>query len=843
MSAAIAAALLWPAAVWAQPAPYESGADGDMFASAELAHERGRATLDWVPRAQLTPAQLKRCRPGCPGAYVAPERTDADRLLKPDEAPVRASADNSRWLRETQAELSGNVRVVQGYRTLSADRAVYDQAQQTADIEGHVVVREPGVVLFADRLALDESQGQASLTNTAFVMHEAHLRGQAQTLSQHRGAQPGEDVYRLVDGSFTMCAPGDNTWLIRGEQIDIDTESGQGEARNMRLELGDVPVFYAPYFRFPATDQRMTGLLFPTVAMDNRNGFEYAQPVYLNLAPNYDLTLTPRYMQHRGLGLEGQARHLSSLFSTELGGAYLSDDKGGNNDALQKRADAGEISQDEVTPYKGKDRWLVDLQQVGGRGQAWHSSIDYTEVSDVDYLRDLDVGSLETSARTHLRQSGQLGYRLPNWTLGIKAEAYQSVSTFGTEPYRQLPRLDANGEYTWGEVSLQLNNQYTQFGHSETYWDADDAAPDDPRILGDRLRLDYRLGWRAESLWGFFRPALLLKHLQYTLDEDTLKAGANAAPAITGAQASLDAGLFFEREGSLFEHAYLQTFEPRLFYFKSPEQDHSDLYGISPKNRSVQFDTSEITFSYDQLFRESRFNGGDRIDDADQLSVGLSTRFFETASGVERLKLSIGQIFYAGDRRVTLSGAPATSPRSEVAGQIGALIGDHWRYALDVAYSQENYKPTQGSTSLRYLSPQGQIFNIGYRYRRGGEAIDAETGELYDTSINQTDIGVVWPVAEDWNLVARSFYDLALNREIDSFAGVEYNNCCYRMRIIGRRWTDSRDLGAVGPSNLDLDRGIFFEFQLKGLGSLGRRLDQMLTEGIIGFDQRPQYEP
>nr|WP_246341165.1 LPS-assembly protein LptD [Simiduia aestuariiviva] len=813
-----------------------------MFASSLLAHSQGRERLDWVPKAELTEAQQAACRVGCDGAYIAPTRTDSEAHIKPENAPVRASADNSRWLQDSKAELSGNVAIIQGSRSMTADKAIYDQVNMAAEIDGHVVVREPGVAIFADRLILDETQGHAELDNTQFVLHDAHMRGAANTLSKRQGDREGEDTYTLVEGSFTNCSPDDNTWMVRGEHIEIDTASGQGSARHMRLELLDVPVFYAPYFRFPATDKRMTGLLFPTIASDNRNGFEYAQPIYLNLAPNYDLTVTPRYMQHRGLGIEAEARHLSSLFSTEVAGAYLADDEGGVNEALQNRADAGEISQAEVTPYKGEDRWLARVQQVGGMGQAWNSRINYTEVSDVDYLRDMDSGSIEGSSRTHLRQAGSVGYDLPNWTLGVKVEAYQSVSS-RSEPYRQLPRIDMNGSYRWDDFDLSLQHQYTHFTHIDTFYDKNAASPDDLRIVGDRMRADYRLGWRAEALWGFFRPAILVKHLQYQLDADTLKAEANSTPSVTGAQAVLDGGLFFEREGIVLDRGYVQTFEPRLFYFNSPKQDHSDLYKVTEKNRSVRFDTSSTAFSYDQLFRVSRFNGGDRIDDADQLSLGLTSRFVEAESGVERLRLSLGQIFYFKDREITLSGTPQQAPRSAIAGQVAAQIGDHWRYSLDVIYSEQINNPTQGSTSLRYASPDGYLANVGYRYKRRGDSIDSETGELFDRSINQTDVGLVYPLSEQWNLMARSFYDHSLEREIDTFAGVEYNSCCYRVRILGRRWTDSRDIRTLGPSGLELDRGIFIEFQLKGLGSLGQRLDQILTEGIVGFDQRPQYEP
>ncbi|AFV00232.1 LPS-assembly protein LptD [Simiduia agarivorans] len=838
----LALALASSGPLWAQE-PYVTGPDGDMFSS-EQRHRKGLDKLDWVPRSEMTEAQQSRCKLGCDGAYVEPDVAHPDASLRPDRAPVRASADESRWIQDDHALLTGNVEIIQGWRTLSADQARVKQADRQAEISGHVVLREPGLLVISDRLLVDESAGTASMESARFVMHGAHLRGEAGRLSHDQGGAGERDLFTLEDSRLTMCEPGNETWAIVGESIEIDGQAGQGVARHMKLEINEVPVFYAPYFRFPASDQRMTGLLFPAVGYGSRNGLDYEQPIYFNLAPNYDLTLIPRYLQHRGVSVGAEARHLNRYFETTLAGAYLGNDKGGENKSLQEQADAGEISQDEVQPYKGENRWMVALDQRGGAGQPWYTTIDYNEVSDVDYLRDLDSNSLDSATQSHLSQMVGAGYRFEHWQFGVKAQAYQSVVADRDEPYRMLPEVRFDGRYRFADYgSLQLNHQYTQFGHRYAYWDQEDDAPDDARILGSRLRTDYRLGWDQRWTWGFLRPALLLKHLQYDLDPDTLNADANATPSITGAQASLDGGLLFEREGDIFAHDYVQTFEPRLFYFNSPEQDHSDLYDASVTNRDVLFDTADLRFSYESLFRESRFSGGDRIDDADQLSVGLTTRFLQAGNGVERLRASIGQIFYFSDRLVSLTGTPDETPRSEIAGQLAAQIGDNWTYNLDLAYAEDGQQWTRGSTSLRHVGDSGTVVNMAYRYERKGMATDPETGELYDLTISQTDLGVVHPLNDKWNLFARSFYDLTLKRELETFAGVEYNSCCYRMRFLARQWTDSRDLRVVGPSNLELDRGIFFEFQLKGLGTLGRNLDRTLREGITGFDRRPQYEP
>ena len=137
-----------------------------------------------------------------------------------------------------------------------------------------------------------------------------------------------------------------------------------------------------------------------------------------------------------------------------------------------------------------------------------------------------------------------------------------------------------------------------------------------------------------------------IKHLTYDLD-DPIVVGGDDSPSATVPVAIIDAGLFFERDTTWFRNA-LQTFEPRLYYLNSDFEEQS---------AQPDFDTSELTFSYQQLFRDDRFSGGDRIGDADQLTIGLTSRLIDKDTGAERLRGSIGQIFYFKDRYVSLDPA------------------------------------------------------------------------------------------------------------------------------------------------------------------------------------------
>lgn len=787
---------------------------------------------DWIPLEQLTPEQRQKVISGCCGAYISPERTDDQANVDPNRANIDIEADNNVYDHKTNVYTAhGNVVVTQGSRRLQADEAKVDENEGTAEISGGITVREPGLLLRGDKAEVNLNAETARIEGAKFVLHDFAARGSAATIERTE-----EGLLVLDNGKFSRCEPEDEQWALLGSNITIDPEKHQGSAKNMRLHLYGVPVFYAPYLIFPVGDQRQSGFLFPSFTSE-----DIAVPYYLNLAPNYDLTLSPRVIREHGTMLEAEFRHLSPLFFNQLSLAWLGNGKDGISDNEQKAIDNGELTAAEAQLYDGEDRWLVGLEQQGGRGHNWYSTIDYTKVSDQGYFRQLDTTNLEVRKASHLLQAGELGYRFDSWLLSTRIEEYQTILEDAEEPYRQKPKITANGNYAWGDWQLSLNNELTQFEHRDEFYDQNSPSPSNPRIVGDRLRLDYRLDWDKEWLWGFFKPSAMLKNISYRLDDRALVAGNNDSPSITVPQGSLDMGLFFERDGSWFGNAYVQTFEPRIFYFYSDFESHKDLFNLGSNNNFVDFDTSELTFNYNQLFRDSRFSGGDRIEDANQVSVGLTTRFLGSASGAERFRVSVGQIYYQGDRRVTLNGAVLTENRSEIAGQFAAQLTDSWRFSSDVLYDAEDNVATSGNASLRYVDDDFRIFNLSYRYTRNPPGTDPVTGKPIDRDDNQGDVSFIWPLTSRWSVIGRANHDFTHERELDSIFGLEYTSCCYRIRLVGRRWLDDEFLQVLDDDDLEYDEGVFFEFQFRGLGGLGNKISNALSEGVVNYDKREEY--
>ena len=806
------------------PSPNNTIAEAQLntLPSSNGAHALLTQTLDWVPLAALTDSQRQALSPGSCGAYIAPLRDDDEATLNPQDATLRATARSSSIFdknptpslgveRATQVILIGDVVVTQGYRQIKANKAQLSQDTGILVMDGQLELREPGLLVLGSGATVNQNQDTVEVNDATYALQAESLRGSAARINRTNDGR-----LKLESATFTRCAPNDNTWSLKGSQITLDTSSQQGVAKNVRLYIKDIPVFYFPYFRFPIGDQRLSGLLAPSFSIED-SGISASTPYYFNLAPNYDFTFTPHLVDAHGVLFEGNFRHLSRLFTSNIDAAFLSDDKGDIDADDQALINNGAITQVEAAPFENQDRWLFNLAQVGGKMEPWSTSIDYTKVSDVDYFKDFNNQTPNSQDDSFLNQRILTSYEIPNWRFGLDAISYQMLDRAVVEPFRQLPAVSAEGRYqllekTDSYLSVDLDHQWVRFDNK--------SGTSNSRTTGDRLRTDYKATWNLEPEAGFLRPGVALKHLQYRLDSNNFSVGAERSPNITVPQASIDGGLFFERDGG----GYLQTFEPRLFYFYSDFESHDELFNVTRDGQDIDFDTSELTFSYNQLFRDTRFAGGDRIDDANQLAVGLTTRFFNNQSGREWLSASLGQITFFDDRRVTLNSVEQTDSNSAMAAQVNIKPSPYWQISSDILYDDKNSQIDLGSIKVRYQGETKHTFNINYRFVR---AVD---------DIKQVGMSFIAPLGSDrWHLLAFSAYDTVLERELESIGAVEYNGCCYRVRLGFRRELDAALVNRVANENLPYDEQIFIQLHFKGLGSNGKQLDALLTDNIDGF--------
>ena len=764
---------------------------------------------DWVSADELTLEQERERSYACRGLYVDPMADNADG--DPANSPIHLEANHTEMAAD-KILLEGDVSIRQGSRQIQTQYMSFDKATDQASMSGQVEIRQPGLLVRGTGAEVDMAGQGSVFTGGEFVLHDQHMRGSAGSI-EHRP----DGVVVLRGGKITSCEPGRESWLIKGRRLTVDPNTQQGSGQGVVVQIAGIPVLYTPYITFPVGDQRQSGLLMPSLST-SEGGIDITLPWYWNMAPNYDAILAPRFAEGHGAMLETEWRYLNRYSMNVLNLAGLHNDKGGGDPDIDQLIAEGH-SEETLRPYKGENRWLINLMHDGGRNTRWYTEVDYAKVSDVDYFRDLQPESFTAANNTFLNQEAIVGYHLDNWNISARLQSFQTLLLDVPSAYRQLPRIQANGRYHWGKFGLSLSNEWVKFTNQDASF-----------VTGQRANTDYAIAWNEQWQWGFLRPAAGFQTIAYKLDQDQLLPGANPDPTLSTPYFSLDTGLIFERDNGR------QTLEPRLFYLYRDHTDHSDLYSVSPgdtaTSQDVNFDTTLLTFSYDQLFRDRRFVGGDRLGDADQLAIGITSRWLSSDLSTTLASVSLGQVIYFRDRKVSLThnDSAQTIEESDLATKISARVSDSLRLRSDFLYNPESAKLMRATTGLEYSDDSRRRLRLDYRYVR------ADLVERSTLAVDQLDTAFALPFGEQWQLVGRLFYDLDQKRELDAFIGFEYDDCCYRLRVLARRWLDSKlAIALVNDERRFYDEGIFLEIDLKGLASSGNRVQKLLTETIPGF--------
>lgn len=819
------------------------------------------AHLDWVPREQLSAAQLEEIAPYCAGTYVEPARLGKDDDTPLNQAPIFASADSSSYNQPGQTTvLAGNVILHQASLQFTGDRAELNQQTNLGQLDGNVSLRDRDVLIVGDQARIQLDSGEAQVDNAEYVLHDMQSRGTASYIKRQE-----EGIIRLKSGSYTSCTPGNNDWHLQSNNITLNPETGFGTATNVTLRVKNIPVFYTPYIYFPIDDRRQSGFLPPTVSYSRRKGVDLTTPYYINLAPHMDATLYPNYMSKRGLLTEGEFRYLTKKSDGLVGGAWLGSDR--------------EKERKRQSEYK-QDRWMYTWQHQHGFNNRLLAEVDYTDISDPYYFQDLS-SNIRESSETTVDQRAGLRWRGDSYTAGLSLHQYERANVTDVTPYNKLPQLTLNGRVPgeWGGLQLAYQSEMVRFERSlkkgsyigrdgESYTWRDSRLRGLDRAEGNRLHLQPTLSMPMNWSWGFVKPSLKYAYTRYDLDLDTAgkeylqnrQRSFDKSPSRSLPIASIDSGLYFDRPSQLFGKNYTQSLEPRLYYLYVPHKDQRDI---------PLFDSSESSFTYSSLWRDNRFSGRDRIGDANQVSLGLTWRWIDEA-GSERQRAAIGQAYYLSDRKVMLSAIDKdeykkhsrnTASRSPYAMQYLLRFNQDWRLTADWAWDPNEHMTRTGSLMLNYQAADNlnKIVNFGYRYQNDGVHFDEDlqryvsgsrnyrdpkTGKLYKDfyKINQTDASIMWPILQRWNAIARWQFDYNRSRTLDAFGGFEYSNCCWKVRLIQRYWIDYDERTMSPEHNRLPDRGIFLQVVLKGLGGVtGNKVGTFLDEGIPGYQRREQH--
>jgi len=622
------------------------------------------------------------------------------------------------------ANFSDDISLVSGNRLLTAEDATYDRQSGLFTVEGRVEFRDPQTIVRADRAELNQYSQEVRFDGAEFQLWSVPARGRSEHINAERGGK-----LRLSKVSYTTCPEGNDDWLLKASKIRIDRKLGIGTANNARLEFKGVPFLYLPYISYPVTDQRKSGWLIPKLGTSQQRGVDIEVPYYWNIAPQYDATITPRYMSRRGFQLKPEFRYLTGHNNGIMFGEILPDD----NETDRHRA---------LAAWRHMTNFTRDARMV----------IDAIHVSDSAYFEDLSSG-LSSTSQTHLRRRTDFEYFDDTWSGLLRFEDYQTIDdTIAAvdRPYTALPRLGIRGHTPNGWLGLQ----YTLDGEA-TYFDRDVG------VTGLRTHLRPEIAWSRRLYFVEVEPSFAVDYAGYQLN-DTAPTD-DDHPSRMAPIYSIDAHTVFERLTP--RRGWPQTLEPRALYTYIPFTKQSDL---------PVFDTIEPDLNVVQLFRKNRYVGPDRLGDTNQLSLGITTRLIDADNGDEFLNATIGQILYFSNRDITLpNGTPSDSNTSDYLFELGTNFYKNWRMQLGYQYNSDTRKTKKTEVRLNYRSDDSKLVNVSYRFRRG--------------SLKEIDLSAAWPIAEHWNLVGRYDYSILDHKLLERFAGIEYDTCCWSIRGIWRR--------------------------------------------------------
>jgi LPS-assembly protein len=797
----------------------------------------------------LAAASMVRAGDMCPAPpkYHTPIASD----IAADDHRIHIDSDDALLDADGNAVLNGRVRVRRDARSVTSDSVNYDVETGRVSVKGGVEFEDPKLRVRSDTGRYDIN-GAADFDQASFQLMDRNGRGFAKDID----IRP-DGKLSLTNVRYTTCPVGNEDWMLQASSINLDTKLQEGTAHHVTMRFKDVPIFYTPYISFPVGDERKSGLLMPSFGHSGNNGFELAVPYYFNLAPNYDLTLTPGLLSARGVQLGEQFRYLTTNSHGQVDATFLPSDS-------KVHGDRSYIRVADITDFKRGMRFDADIASV----------------SDSRYFEDFAVGSDQTSV-TFLERRADLLYYDDAWRVRGELQNFQTIDTgvqtvctplqlsqtptlppaaCDLRPYSRVPRIQATALWPAPGTHLEfaLDSEIVNFVR--------EIGP-----TGVRFNVAPEIRWSSRGPGYFFEPAIGYDLTQYDL-KNAAADGPNASstPSRTLPYARVDAGLVFERDaGSRGQRT--QTLEPRVVYSYVPYRNQDGL---------PIFDTGLPDMNLTELFRTNRYVGEDRIGDANQAALALTTRLFDHGSGAQYLSATIGQIRYfampkvglpelsslaaSGQTLVTVpgvnplgapgqalvnsrgqilmtvpgqyvSGLPSQAfaitgsgqaaevfPASDIVADVAVTAYKHFSFKFDYLWNPYTSQTDKSEVSFQYRPDPTRVVNVGYRFQQN--VLNQQV------ILKQWDGSFAWPISQHWNTVGRWVYSLEDRRTVEQVAGFEYKSCCYRIQVVQRRYITNR-LGG-------LDTSIALQLELTGLSSVGKRADSFLEQSIRGYSTR-----
>jgi LPS-assembly protein len=647
------------------------------------------------------------------------------------EGQIQVKSEDSEISQDTFARFKGKVEIDSFNAKIKADEALLNRQTQTLNATGNVSFQDDNITVYSQSIQLNRVSNKLLIKNSTYQLNKVQGHGKAEKIGL--GEKTG---INLIESSFTSCPVDNEVWRIQASNIKITPDQSRGVIKHARFYIKDIPLLYLPYFSFPVNEQKQSGILYPSISNNSSTGMSVEQPIYWNIAPNYDLTFSPRLMTERGLQLKTEFRYLTENQSGQANIEYLSNDRDLDDNA---------------------SRYFYRLVHSGQIGDNWRVNVDINGLSDDNYI--VDLGSdYYNRADTHLYKT--LGVSYFTQDLDVTAQ-FRDFEVLGDHPdsYRALPEVRLNYLTPLGlGAEFAVNSELAYFESGEL---------NNPTATRFHIAPTVRYPYRNE--WSEFLAEATVLHTQY-IQENIQNLALKKNVTRTLSQAKIYGSLAFERPAHWFGAQATQTFEPKIQYLYTSFEDQSNI-GL--------YDTTRLFNDFSGLFRGQEFTGLDRISDNNQITIGMTSRFIDK-NNQERFKLSLGQIFYLKDNQVV--DASKDDDRSALAAELDWKIGSKWYVNTQAQVSTITDKIERSSLSIEYQLGKNKVLQINHRYVR----------DLSSEEINQVGITASWPLAKNWQWVGRWYHDLELNRTVESYTGVQYESCCWNISFVAQRNLSNR---------------------------------------------------
>ena len=719
------------------------------------------------------------CYYGVP-PYASPSGYD------PDSEPVRITSDAVQGALSQDVIYEGSVEIVQADRRLQADRVTFDDAGGVLRAEGDIAFHDPQyTVVTRQPVTYSVESGVAEIGAADFQLNGSVLRGQV------GGAVRDERQHRttLQEVMFTTCPLSSRAWQVTADSVVIDDHEPFGRARGVMVELGEVPVLYLPYMQFPVTSERQSGLLYPRALYSSSRGFDLALPLYVNLAPNYDLTLTPRIMTKRSVSLDTELRFMPTANSYgQLDFSYIPSDE------------------EWARTVEDSRRWMLGIDAHSHfleRDLLVDIAYQRVRPGDYDFLSDYGAESTRVTDN-YLLQSLRGAYRRHSFEVSAEVRRYQQLlpdHAVTAHPFAMMPQLRATAFDSHEQLSYSMSVEATRF---ETDHTADASTFSAVRLHAEPELTYQLLSYRGTSLAASLRGFLT----NYSQDASGMPEYfqeefhiSSLATHHTRALYLLSVNGKTTLERPVLDLRHTQTFEPQFSYQYLPYEDQS---------RIGLYDTTDRMTDYYSIFSHRGFTGRDRIADLNRVTVGFSTRLLDPHDH-ELLNLSVGQAYHFVPTRVTMYPDEALNdyPRSPLAMLLNASLLENVTVHAGLTYTNETNDVTSWNAMAEYRERSGLLAHVSYRFTRDGNR--SLQNQVIDLS--QFGVHLTLPLDQHVKAVCAFYRDLEQHHNIDYKLALRYEECCYAIGVVYENYSKTN---WVTLSRTD-ENVVGVEIEFKGL--------------------------